>query len=70
MKDQALFPYKDKSKILKCRLLKFLFGALRVKTTVVVLSMRVQELFFLLHIYTILGGMTLLNVEKILTSVS
>ena len=31
MKDQALFPSKDKSKKLKCRLLHFLFGALRVK---------------------------------------
>ena len=31
MKNQALFSSKDKSKILKCRLLQFLFGALRVK---------------------------------------
>ena len=31
MKSQALFSSKDKSKILKCRLLQFLFGALRVK---------------------------------------
>ena len=31
MKNQALFPSKDKSKKLKCRLLQFLFGALRVK---------------------------------------
>ena len=30
MKDQALFSSKDKSKKLKCRLLQFLFGALRV----------------------------------------
>ena len=30
MKNQALFSSKDKSKILKCRLLQFLFGALRV----------------------------------------
>ena len=30
MKNQALFSSKDKSKELKCRLLKFLFGALRV----------------------------------------
>ena len=30
MKNQALFPSKDKSKQLKCRLLQFLFGALRV----------------------------------------
>ena len=31
MKHQALFSSKDKSEILKCRLLQFLFGALRVK---------------------------------------
>ena len=31
MKKQALFSSKDKSKKLKCRLLQFLFGALRVK---------------------------------------
>ena len=32
MKDQALFPYKDKSKKkkIKCRLLQFLFGVLTV----------------------------------------
>ena len=32
MKNQALFSSKDKSKTLKCRLLQFLFGALRVKS--------------------------------------
>ena len=31
MKHIALFSSKDKSKNLKCRLLQFLFGALRVK---------------------------------------
>ena len=31
MKNQALFSLKDKSYILKCRLLQALFGALRVK---------------------------------------
>ena len=31
MKNQALFSSKDISKKLKCRLLQFLFGALRVK---------------------------------------
>ena len=30
MKNQALFSLKDKSRKLKCRLLQFLFGALRV----------------------------------------
>ena len=32
MKNQALFSLKDKSKKLKCHLLQFLFGALRVNT--------------------------------------
>ena len=36
MKYQALFSSKDKSKKLKCRLLQFLFGALRVKRKVFV----------------------------------
>ena len=31
MKNQALFSPKDKSEKLKCRLLQFLFGTLRVK---------------------------------------
>ena len=30
MNNQVLFPLKDESKILKCHLLQFLFGALRV----------------------------------------
>ena len=34
MKNQALFSSKDKSEKLKCRLLQFLFGALRVNTAV------------------------------------
>ena len=33
MKIQALFSSKHKSKKLKCRLLQFLFGALRVKSS-------------------------------------
>ena len=32
-KNQALFSSKDKSKKIKCGLLKFLFGALRVNDT-------------------------------------
>ena len=31
MKNQALFSLKDKSKKLKCRLLQFMFDALRVE---------------------------------------
>ena len=34
MKNQALFSLKDKSKKLKCRLLQFLFGPLRIKFVV------------------------------------
>ena len=37
MKNQALFSSKDKSKKLKCRLLHFLFGALRVESMTVAL---------------------------------
>ena len=33
MKNQALFSSKDKSKKLKCRLLQFMFGALRVNSS-------------------------------------
>ena len=33
MKNQALFSFTDKSKNLKCRLLQFLFGALRVNVS-------------------------------------
>ena len=32
MKNEASFSSKDKSKKIKCRLLQFLFGALRVNT--------------------------------------
>ena len=43
MKNQALFSSKDKSKKLKCRLLQFLFGALRVKVVYVLLVMSVSS---------------------------
>ena len=39
MKNQAIFSSKDKSNNLKCRLLQFLFGALRVKLSL--LSLRI-----------------------------
>ena len=39
MKNQALFSSKDKSKKLKCRLLQFLFGALRVKNLIRLLTL-------------------------------
>ena len=44
MKNQALFSSKDKSKKLKCRLLQFLFGALRVT-----FSVNVRPNFHLYH---------------------
>ena len=34
MKNQVLFSSKDKSKKIKCRLLQFLFGALKVSTKI------------------------------------
>ena len=34
MKNQVLFSLKDRSKKIKCRLLQFLFGALRVKALI------------------------------------
>ena len=39
MKNQALFSLKDKSKKFKCRLLRFLFGALRVKVKAIVICL-------------------------------
>ena len=38
MKNQALFSLKNKSKRLKCRLLQFLFGTLRVNGTCIFFS--------------------------------
>ena len=38
MKNQALFSSKDKNEKLKCCLLQFLFGTLRVKTETKLLS--------------------------------
>ena len=41
VKNQALFSLKDKSKKLKCRLLQFLFGALRVKYIIYFFFLRI-----------------------------
>ena len=38
MKHEALFPQKDKSQKTKCRLLQFLFSALRVKKRTSIVS--------------------------------
>ena len=48
MKNQALFSLKDECKKLKCRLLRFLFGALRVKSSGVTLVCKVSVQ---VHIY-------------------
>ena len=49
MKNQALFSSKDKSKKLKCRLLQFLFGTLRVKLCISLVTTSLH-ITFLLHI--------------------
>ena len=41
MKSQASFSSKDKSKKLKCRLLQFLFGTLRVKNSIEVVKVNI-----------------------------
>ena len=45
MKNQTLFSSKDKRKQLKCRLLQFLFGALKVKKKTCILSREATVLF-------------------------
>ena len=48
MQNQALFSSKDKSKKLKCRLLQFLFGAIRVKEwkSCVIIDVSVEQEYF------------------------
>ena len=53
MKNQALFSSKDKSKKLKCRLLQYLFGALRVKKVTVWGSNPVIFIFAPLHPFSV-----------------
>ena len=48
MENQAFFSLKDKGKKLRCRLLQFLFGALRVKKCWDKLS----YMFFMCHFLT------------------
>ena len=43
MKNQALFSSKDKSEKLKCRLLQFSFGALRVKSMCCCIKFRAYD---------------------------
>ena len=52
MKNQALFVSKDKSKKLKCCLLQFLFGTLRVNYIAVTETTLVPQCFMLrLYVY-------------------
>ena len=44
MKNQALFSSKDKSKKSKCRMLQFLFGALRVSRQFFVFARHLEGL--------------------------
>ena len=52
LKHQALFSSKDKSKKLKCRLLQFLFGALRVKVLFITAMLVLENFPFSMHILT------------------
>ena len=65
MKSQALFSSKDKSKKIKCRLLQFLFGALRVNTVIRFIYSR----FFLLMLTTNIKLYTLLFLTTNISSV-
>ena len=53
MKSQALFSWKDKSKILKCQLMQFLFGALKVNLQTVSMKMRQLIVSSFILIYTV-----------------
>ena len=49
MKNQALFSSKDKSRKLKCLLLQFLFGALRVNYTSLARNRQLEPKYFTEH---------------------
>ena len=51
MKKQALFSLNDKSKKLKCRLLQFSFGALRVKLVPFKTDIMQKVPYFLCSVY-------------------
>ena len=51
MKHKALFSSKDKSKKLKCRLLQFLFGALRIKCCIIGIWHQVKKTIFVFKMY-------------------
>ena len=49
MKYQALFSSKDKSKKLKCRLLQFLFGSLRVKIKTIIKTKILHKMYVFIY---------------------
>ena len=59
MKNQILFSLKDKSKNLKCRLLQFLFGTLRVINA---LRAKPQDFILCRFVYVFMMASILLNV--------
>ena len=54
MKNQALFSSKDKNKKLKCCLLQFLFGALRVNSAMQTQKRQGGLICAILHVYLLL----------------
>ena len=72
MKNQALFSSKDKSKKLKCRLLQFLFGTLRVKLQILLLTAAPTLSLTLLHskrpkLYTILAFLSAIGLNSVIS---
>ena len=61
MKKQTLFSSKDKSKKLKCRLLQFLFGTLRVKEsfTFIILSVNAYDYIAQIYLFCAIGDIIL-----------
>ena len=61
MKNQALFSSKDKSKKLKCHLLKYLFGALRVNPRPELENISVTTTDFCLRLVVYFTTISILN---------
>ena len=62
MKHQTLFYIKEKSKKLKCRLLQFLFGALRAKFSNKLLQITILQKYIQKH----LCDQVLKNISQVL----
>ena len=54
MENQAIFSSKDKSKKLKCRLLQFLYGALRVNPAEII-ALHTNAVLFVISLGRALG---------------